>query len=53
MTDDSAERAPIGRIDISGLPGPIRAPIPIGRPYAKCRRAAASSTVRRGRRAVT
>ena len=22
MTDDSAERAPIGRIDVSGLPGP-------------------------------
>jgi hypothetical protein len=34
MTDDSAERAPIGKIDVSGLPGPIRAPSPIGRPSA-------------------
>jgi len=53
MTNDPAERAPIGRIDVSGLPGRTRAPTPIGRPSAKCRRAAASLTARRGRRAVT
>ena len=28
MTDDSAERAPIGRIDLSGLPGPAPRPEP-------------------------
>jgi hypothetical protein len=28
MTDDSAERAPIGRIDVSGLPGPDPRPAP-------------------------
>jgi hypothetical protein len=28
MTDDSAERAPIGRIDLSGLPGPDPRPEP-------------------------
>ena len=28
MTDDSAERAPIGRIDLSGLPGPDPRPDP-------------------------
>src|SRR5271166_3666971 len=53
MTNDSAARAPIGKIDVSGLPGPARtrAPTPIGRPSAKCRRAAASLTARHGRRA--
>ena len=28
MTDDSTERAPIGRIDVSGLPGPDPRPEP-------------------------
>ena len=28
MTDDSAERAPIGKIDLSGLPGPDPRPDP-------------------------
>ena len=28
MSDDSAERAPIGRIDVSGLPGPDPRPEP-------------------------